>query len=164
MISKAIHIYFQEQISSLDTLIRKKDEVLEEATRSSLELKKARGTFEAKMAALKEESRSIKKHLRSAQRSLSLAEKDKRTAGASRSENGLKHKIKVGSDFLSSAFHGSALPGSGPHEFALEIFSTVHGVKIIYMQIPVTRKKSADSLVQDTLVGSDPHELAPVFE
>ena len=58
----------QEQIVSLDNIIKKKDKVLEQVTKSSMELHKVKDKFEDEIRHLKNEQSLIKKELAKAQR------------------------------------------------------------------------------------------------
>jgi chromosome segregation ATPase len=83
----------QSQIKALSQLIKVKDSILEEATQSSLEMKKAKKNFEDKICELKIESAVIRKQLRSAQRSLALAEGHRK--GHKGHQNNFQYRAKV---------------------------------------------------------------------
>ena len=60
-------------------MIKAKDKILEEATRSSIELNQAKETLERKLSELKQDSSSIRKQLSSAKRKLDLASTNRRS-------------------------------------------------------------------------------------
>ena len=81
-------------INLSDALIKTKDRILEEATQSSIELKKAKTTLEEKLSDLKVESSHIKKQLISAKRKLDRAGKHSSSSKQKYLVEDLKSKLK----------------------------------------------------------------------
>ena len=69
--------YLQDQITAISKLLKVKAQVIEEATKSSIEMKKAKGILESKLNCLEEQDSQIKKELKSAHRRLRKAENEK---------------------------------------------------------------------------------------
>ena len=69
--------YLQDQITAISKLLKVKAQVIDEATKSSIEMKKAKGILESKLNSLEEQDSQIKKELKSAHRRLRKAENEK---------------------------------------------------------------------------------------